>query len=82
MGGKKRKQTIPEVIYRFDDQGTVTFISDAVRRYGHTAEESIGNNVFPEITHRACRSIRIQLKRLTKFMISFTNPQTKLSGGR
>ena len=37
MGGKKRKQAIPEVIYRFDDQGTATFISDAVRRYGHTA---------------------------------------------
>jgi len=73
MGGKKRKQTIPEVIYRFDDQGTATFISDAVRRYGHTAEESIGNNVFPEITHPACRLISIRPKRLTKLVISITN---------
>ncbi len=43
-------KTIPDIIYRLDPNGNITFISDAVKNYGYSPEELIGTN-FMEIIH-------------------------------
>jgi PAS domain S-box-containing protein len=42
--------TIPDIVYRVDPQGIITFINSAVREYGYTPEELIGTN-FLELVH-------------------------------
>ena len=50
---KKTKQTldsivrnVPDIIYRLDPQGRITFINDVVRAYGYDPEEMIGTSMF------------------------------------
>lgn len=40
----------PDIIYRLDAQGTISFISNAISRYGYRAHELIGRNM-KEIVH-------------------------------
>ncbi|UCF90409.1 MAG: PAS domain-containing protein [Desulfobacterales bacterium] len=45
-------KTVPDIIYRLDPQGRLTFVSDSVKRYGYQPEELLGTNimeiVYPE----------------------------------
>ena len=38
--------TVPDIIYRVDPRGRLTFVSDSVKRYGYLPEELIGTNVM------------------------------------
>lgn len=38
--------TVPDIIYRLDNCGNLVFVSDAVRDYGYTPEEILGENIF------------------------------------
>jgi PAS domain S-box-containing protein len=60
-------KTIPDVIYRLDNQATITFISDAVRKYGYSPEELIGSKIF-ELVHPEDREkVRLLTKRYNSF---------------
>ncbi len=53
-------RTTPDIIYRLDRNGVITFINDAVGEYGYTAEELLGRDIMtlvhPEDRERAaCR---------------------------
>ena len=39
-------KTVPDIIYRLDPNGRITFVSDSVKRYGYLPEELIGTNVM------------------------------------
>ena len=39
-------KTVPDIIYRLDPQGRLTFVSDSVIRYGYLPEELIGSDVM------------------------------------
>jgi PAS domain S-box-containing protein len=39
-------KTVPDIIYRLDSQGRITFVSDSVKRYGYQPEELIGTKVM------------------------------------
>jgi PAS domain S-box-containing protein len=39
-------KTVPDIIYRLDPNGRITFVSDSVKRYGYRPEELIGKNVM------------------------------------
>ena len=39
-------KTVPDIIYRLDPQGRLTFVSDSVKRYGYEPEELLGTNVM------------------------------------
>jgi PAS domain S-box-containing protein len=39
-------KTVPDIIYRLDPQGCLTFVSDSVKRYGYEPEELLGTNVI------------------------------------
>jgi len=39
-------KTVPDIIYRLDPHGRLTFVSDSVKRYGYLPEELIGTNVM------------------------------------
>jgi PAS domain S-box-containing protein len=39
-------KSIPDVIYRLDPKGRITFISNAVLRYGYTPESLLGKNIL------------------------------------
>ena len=41
---------VPDIIYRLDGNGMITFISDAVREYGYSPEELLGR-LLPDIVH-------------------------------
>ena len=43
-------KTVPDIIYRLDQHGRLTFVSDSVKRYGYLPEELIGTNVM-KIVH-------------------------------
>ena len=43
-------KTVPDIIYRLDSHGIITFVSDAVKKYGYSVEELIGNNIL-ELIH-------------------------------
>lgn len=42
-------ETIPDLIYRLDPEGKITFINGAVRRYGYEPGELVGNSIFDYI---------------------------------
>jgi len=42
--------TIPDIIYRLDLDGNITFISNAVKNYGYSSGELIGTNIL-ELVH-------------------------------
>ena len=39
-------KTVPDIIYRLDTNGTITFISDAVTGYGYSTEDLIKSNML------------------------------------
>ena len=39
-------KTVPDIIYRLDPHGRLTFVSDSVKRYGYLPEELLGTNVM------------------------------------
>ncbi len=39
-------KTVPDIIYRLDNEGYITFLSDSVSNYGYEPEELIGTNIF------------------------------------
>lgn len=39
-------KTVADIIYRLDQHGNLTFVSDSVKRYGYLPEELIGTNVM------------------------------------
>ncbi len=43
-------RTVPDIIYRLNNEGFITFISDSVRKYGYQPEDIIGKSVF-DIVH-------------------------------
>ena len=58
-------RSIPDIIYRVDGNGTILFISDAVRKYGYDPAELVGTN-FLDLVHpddREKASYRINEKR-------------------
>ena len=47
-------RSVPDIIYRLDEQGHIVYISDAVRRYGYEPDELIGCSIF-DLVHPADR---------------------------
>ncbi|MFP4347827.1 MAG: ATP-binding protein [Desulfococcaceae bacterium] len=47
-------RTIPDILYRLDPDGKITFINDAVCRYGYRPDELIGTDII-HIVHPADR---------------------------
>ncbi len=47
-------RTLPDILYRLDPDGKITFINDAVRRYGYRPDELIGTDIA-DIVHPADR---------------------------
>ncbi|MBN2279162.1 MAG: response regulator [Candidatus Marinimicrobia bacterium] len=49
-------KTVPDIIYRLDSDGMITFLSDSVRNYGYEPDELIGTSIFsivhPKYIHR------------------------------
>ncbi|MDM8535293.1 ATP-binding protein [Desulfobacterales bacterium HSG17] len=43
-------ETIPDIIYRLDVDGNITFISKAIEKFGYSQKELMGKNIF-EIIH-------------------------------
>ncbi len=39
-------KSVPDIIYRLDPEGRISFINDAVKKYGYMPKELIGKNVF------------------------------------
>jgi len=39
-------KTVPDIIYRLDPQGRLTFVSDSVKRYGYQPEKLLGTKVM------------------------------------
>ena len=39
-------RTVPDIIYRLDPHGRITFVSDSVKRYGYQPAELLGTNVM------------------------------------
>lgn len=39
-------RTVPDIIYRLNNDSIITFISDSVRKYGYQPEDIIGKSVF------------------------------------
>ena len=55
-------KTVPDIIYRLDPQGRLTFVSDSVKRYGYEPEELLGTKimkiVYPEDRAKAIHRIK------------------------
>ena len=55
-------KTVPDIIYRLDPNGRLTFVSDSVKRYGYLPEELIGTNVmkivYPEDRSKTIHRIK------------------------
>ena len=55
-------KTVPDIIYRLDPHGRITFVSDSVNRYGYQAEELIGTKVmelvYPEDQAKTVHKIK------------------------
>ncbi len=48
-------KTVPDVIYRLNNDSRITFISDAIRRYGYEPEELLDTNIF-DLIHQDDRT--------------------------
>ncbi len=44
-------KTVPDVIYRLKDDSRISFISDAIRRYGYEPEELLDTDIFNIVHH-------------------------------
>jgi PAS domain S-box-containing protein len=55
-------KTVPDIIYRIDPSGRITFVSDSVKRYGYQPEELLGTNVmkivYPEDRSKTIHRIK------------------------
>ena len=55
-------KTVPDIIYRLDPSGRITFVSDSVKRYGYQPEELLGTNVmkivYPEDRSKTIHRIK------------------------
>jgi PAS domain S-box-containing protein len=55
-------KTVPDIIYRLDPQGRLTFVSDSVKRYGYEPKELLGTNViklvYPEDREKTIHKIK------------------------
>ena len=54
-------RSIPDILYRLDPDGKITFINDAVRRYGYRPDELIGTDIT-DIVHPEDRAMAEGLK--------------------
>jgi len=54
-------RSIPDILYRLDPDGKITFINDAVRRYGYRPDELIGTDIT-DIVHPEDRAAAEGLK--------------------
>jgi len=79
--------TVPDIIYRVDPHGRLTFVSNSVKRYGYLPEELIGTNVmklvYPEDKAKTVHRIK-ERRRGVRSTKSFetrliTNNQTTIS---
>ena len=54
-------KSVPDIIYRLDSNGRLTFVSDSIRRYGYLPEKLIGTKVmklvYPEDRAKAIHKI-------------------------
>ena len=44
-------KTVPDIIYRLDADGRITFISDAVKQYGYRPETLLGTSIIDLVYH-------------------------------
>ncbi len=44
-------KTVPDIIYRLDTYGNITFISNAVKQYGYKPEKLVGTSVIDLVHH-------------------------------
>ena len=55
-------KTVPDIIYRLDPKGRLTFVSDSVKRYGYEPKELLGTNViklvYPEDREKTIYKIK------------------------
>jgi PAS domain S-box-containing protein len=61
-------KSVPDIIYRLDTRGRITFISDAVTRYGYQPRDLLSRNLL-ELVHpddRAKAACRIDERRMVK----------------
>jgi PAS domain S-box-containing protein len=67
-------ETTPDIIYRLDPQGRITFINSAITRYGYSVEEMLGRDVLefihPEEREYVARRIKERRtgKRSTRYL--------------
>jgi PAS domain S-box-containing protein len=47
----KATEQIPDIVYQLDEEGIITFINHAVKRYGYPKEDLIGRSIL-EIIHK------------------------------
>jgi PAS domain S-box-containing protein len=50
--------TVPDIIYRLDTEGKISFISHSVKRYGYSPEELLGKYII-DIVHQEDRQVAI-----------------------
>jgi len=43
-------ETVPDIIYRLDTGGKITFVNEAVKKYGYSIKELVGTSIL-EIVH-------------------------------
>ncbi len=54
--------SIPDIVYRLNPEGNITFVNDSVRKYGYSPESLIGKNVM-ELVHPDDRTrVECQMK--------------------
>jgi PAS domain S-box-containing protein len=49
-------KAIPDIVYRLDTKGRITFVNDTVRMYGYTPDELIGVSIF-DLVHPEDRDL-------------------------
>jgi len=54
-------ETVPDIIYRLNTRGKITFVNDAVKKYGYSIQELVGTSILdivhPEDKKRAANRI-------------------------
>ena len=43
-------ETVPDIIYRLDTRGKITFVNDAVKKYGYSIKQLVGTSIL-ELVH-------------------------------
>ena len=77
--------SILDIIYRLDEQGKITFINDAIKRYGYEPEDLIGTDIF-DLVHSEERDqarhhlyeLRVSGRRTQSFEISLLSKDNKV----